>query len=138
MVPLLLMWSLAAQAGDPAVVVSPSAETEALSRKDLRQLFTLRRRSWENGLPVRLVLPPRDSAEMTWLSDRVLGLPPDVYQRFLAEQAYRSGNTIPPRADASGVAAEMVAAGDAAGVLSVTSTPVTPPSVMVEVKVEVP
>ena len=73
---------------------------------------------------------------MAWLSDRVLGLPPDIYQRFLAEQAYRSGTSIPPRADAPGVAAEMAAAGDAAGVLSVTSTPVRPPSVMIEVEVE--
>ena len=132
MAALLLMWSLAAHAGDPAVVVSPSADIQALSQKDARQLFTLRRRSWANGLPVRLVLPPRDSAEMTWLADRVLGIPPDVYQRFLAEQAYRSGDTVPPSADASGVAAAIVAAGDSAGVLSVTSTPVTPPSVQVD------
>ena len=135
MAALLLMWSLAAHAGDPAVVVSPSADIEALSQKDVRQLFTLRRRSWANGLPVRLVLPPRDSAEMTWLSDRVLGIPPEVYQRFLAEQAYRSGDTVPPSADASGVAAAIVAAGDSAGVLSVTSTPVTPPSVQVDLDV---
>ena len=97
---LLLMLTLAAHAGDPVVVVSPSADTQTLTRKEVRQLFTLRRSSWANGLPVRLVLPPKDSAEMTWLSNRVLGLPPDVYQRFLAEQAYRSGDTVPPRADA--------------------------------------
>ena len=132
---LLLMLTLGAHAGDPVVVVSPSADIETLTRKEVRQLFTLRRDSWENGLPVRLVLPPQNSAEMTWLSDRVLGLPPDVYQRFLAEQAYRSGETIPPRADASGVTAAMVDAGDSAGVLSVTTTPVVPPSITVELEV---
>jgi len=133
---LLLIFSLTALAGDPVVVVSPSAETETLTRKEVRQLFTLRRGSWANGLPVRLVLPPQDSAEMTWLSDRVLGLPPDVYQRFLAEQAYRSGETVPPRADASGVTAAIVDAGESAGVLSVTTTPVAPPSVMIELDIQ--
>ena len=131
---LLLMMTLSAQAGEPVVVVSPNTEVKSLTRKEARQIFTLRRTTWMNGLPVRLLLPPRNSREMTWLSEDVLGLPPDVYQRFLAEQAYRSGDPIPASATATEVAAAISEADDSSGVVSVVSTPIEPPTVQITVQ----
>jgi ABC-type phosphate transport system substrate-binding protein len=131
---LILMMTLGTLAGEPVVVVSPSTEVKSLTRKEARQIFTLRKTTWKNGLPIRMLLPPRNSTEMTWLSEDVLGLPADVYQRFLAEQAYRSGDTIPPRATATEVAAAITEAGDSVGVVSVVSTPIEPPTVQVTVQ----
>lgn len=129
MIGVIIAVGLTAHAGEPTIVASASADVQTLSRREARQLFTLRRQVWENGRPVQLVLPPPDSAEMAWLSDRVLGLPPEVYQRFLAEQSYRSGDVVPPRADASGVADAITTAGDTAGVVSVVPTPTKAPLV---------
>ena len=131
MIGFILVIHLGAHAGEPTIVASASADVQRLTRREARQLFTLRRQVWDNGRPVQLVLPPPDSSEMTWLSNDVLGLPPDVYQRFLAEQSYRSGDVVPPRANASGVAEAITNAGDTVGVLSVVSTPTDPPCVPV-------
>lgn len=131
MIGFILAVGLTAHAGEPTIVASASADVQSLTRREARQLFTLRRQVWENGRPVQLVLPPPDSSEMAWLSNHVLGLPPDVYQRFLAEQSYRSGDLVPPRANASGVAKAITEAGDTAGVVSVVPTPTDPPFVPV-------
>ncbi len=115
----------------PTVVASPSAEVTTLTRKEARHLFTFRSTSWSNGTPVRIVLPLANSVEDNWLSEDLLGLPPDVYQRFLAEQAYRKGYKIPARADKAGVIKEVEVAGTSAGVVSVVSTPTAAPLVPV-------
>lgn len=85
-----------ASADDAVVVVTEAAQTETLTRKEAKQLFTARKRTFANGARVELMVPKQGSPEMVWLSERVLGLSPGIYQRFLAEQAYRQGSTPPP------------------------------------------
>jgi len=131
---LLLVIQLAALTTEPIVVASPSAQVQSLSRKEVRHIFTLRRKSWSNGIPVRIVLPPVGSSEDKWLSEELLGLPPDVYRRFLAEQAYRRGGKMPLRADKAGVIKTVKAAGSSAGVVSVVPSPAEPPLVPVKIQ----
>jgi hypothetical protein len=111
-------------AGAPVVVVTAAAETESLSHKEAKQLFTGRKTAFDNGVTVTLMLPHPTSAEMIWLADSVLGLPADIYQRFLAEQAYRRGDP-PPLSlpDASAAVAAARAQRDGTSILTVVSKP---------------
>ena len=85
-----LLWT-AANAGEPVVAATDRRHRDDVQRKEAKQFFTGRRDSFANGVQVELLLPPSESEEMTWLADSVLGLSPTIYQRYLAEQAYRRG-----------------------------------------------
>lgn len=117
-----------APASEPTVVATAAAESASLSRKDVRKLFTGRKRSFANGVAVRLLLPPPGSAEMDWLTGSVLGLPPDVYRRYLAEQAYRRGDPLPPTVeDASDAISAAEAQVSGTSVLTVVARPANAP-----------
>jgi len=117
-----------APAGEPTVVATAAAESASLSSKDVRKLFTGRKRSFANGVAVRLLLPPPGSAEMDWLTGSVLGLPPDVYRRYLAEQAYRRGDPPPPTVkDASDAIAVAEAQESGTSILTVVPRPADAP-----------
>ena len=120
---LSLLFS-ASFAAEPSVVVSANRTDEELSQKQARKLFTGRALTWPSGEDVFLVLPAPDSAEMEWLSSSVLGLAPSVYQRFIQEQAYRSGNAAPPTATGP---AQVTALAEEAGKLDGVLTVGTPP-----------
>ena len=119
---LLLRLSTAMATTDPSIVASKNAEVVSMTRKEARQVFTLRRTEWPNGVPIRLVLPVRGSNEDLWLSKTVLGLPPDAYQRFLAEQAYRRGGTVPKRTHDAGFAADAASASSDEALVGVVSS----------------
>ena len=130
MTPLLLSLLIGtAVSNDAVVVVTEAAETETLTRKEAKQLFTARKRTFANGTRVQLMVPKTDSAEMTWLSEQVLGLSPSVYQRFLAEQAYRQGSTPPPvlETPADAVSAAQALDGNTSLLTVVPSPPDDPP-----------
>jgi hypothetical protein len=97
---LLLLLSGSAQAQEHSVMVTPDVSVQALRKKEARRLFTGQSSVWSDGRPVNLILPPMDSSAMAWLSSQVLGLPPDIYHRYLLEKAYRAGKE-PPRIAAS-------------------------------------
>lgn len=130
MTPLLLSLLIGtAVSNDAVVVVTEAAETETLTRKEAKQLFTARQRTFANGAQVRLMVPKTDSAEMAWLSEQVLGLSPSVYQRFLAEQAYRQGSRPPPvlETPADAVSAAQALDGNTSLLTVVPSPPDDPP-----------
>ena len=83
MTPLLVLLAGAAMASPSTVVVTEAAQTDALSRKEARLLFTGRRQTFSNGVPVELVLPATDSAEMRWLSEDVTAKKDRVAKRGL-------------------------------------------------------
>ena len=118
-----------AVADDAVVVVTETAQTETLTRKEAKQLFTARKRTFANGIRVKLMVPKADTAEMAWLSEQVLGLSPSIYQRFLAEQAYRQGATPPPvlETPADAVAAAQALDGNTSLLTVLPSPPASPP-----------
>ncbi len=92
---LLLLLSGSAQAQDHSVMVTQDVQVQTLRKKEVRRLFTGQSRVWADGRPVNLILPPMKSDAMAWLSSEVLGLPPDIYHRYLLEKAYRAGRSPP-------------------------------------------
>jgi hypothetical protein len=92
---LLMLLAGPAQAEDHSVVVTDDVKVQPINKKSIRRLFTGQEGQWEDGRPVNLILPPMDSEAMSWLSAQVLGLPPDIYHRYLLEKAYRAGRSPP-------------------------------------------
>jgi hypothetical protein len=78
-----------------AVVVSRKAENIELSKREIKKLFTRQKVTWVDEESVTVVLPLIESPAMAWLSRNILGLPPDVYYRYLMEKAYRAGEDPP-------------------------------------------
>jgi len=94
----MMMWllcSLTAFAGDHAVVVSTRGVEVELTKRELKQMFTRQTLTWSDEQPLTVVLPLIESPAMAWLSQHILGLPPEVYHRYLLEKAYRSGDNPP-------------------------------------------
>lgn len=82
-----------------AVVVSPKKEDIELSKREIKKFFTRQKVAWVNEERVTIVLPLIESPAMAWLSRNILGLPPDVYYRYLMEKAYRAGEDPPAFVD---------------------------------------
>ena len=117
----LLMLCSTASAQEHAVVVSADVQLESVVKTDARKLFTGQSSTWTDGRPVNLVLPPIESEAMAWLSSQVLGLPPDIYYRYLLERAYRVGK--PPPRISSSVDEIRALSGTEQGVLTVLPSP---------------
>ena len=92
----MLLFALSAHGQDDTTVVLSAAGQEIqMTRREVKKLFTRQELKWGDE-DLMVVLPLLDSPEMKWLSKNVLGLPPEVYHRYLLEKAYRAGED-PPR-----------------------------------------
>jgi len=78
-----------------AIVVSRASEDVELTKREIKKLFTRQKVTWIDEQDLTIVLPLIESPAMEWLSLNILGLPPDVYHRYLMEKAYRAGEDPP-------------------------------------------
>jgi len=90
----LMIFSLNLFAEEPKVVISAGGEEIEMTKREVKKLFTRQELKWQDE-DLEVVLPLMDSPEMLWLSRNVLGLPPEVYHRYLLEKAYRAGEDPP-------------------------------------------
>ncbi len=90
----LMIFSLNLSAEEPKVVISAGGEEIEMTKREVKKLFTRQELKWQDE-DLEVVLPLMDSPEMLWLSRNVLGLPPEVYHRYLLEKAYRAGEDPP-------------------------------------------
>ena len=118
----LLMFCSTASAQEHAVVVSADVQLESVAKTEARKLFTGQSSTWSDGRTVNLVLPPLESDAMAWLSSEVLGLPPEIYYRYLLERAYRVGK--PPPKISSSVDELRALSGTEQAVLTVLPSPI--------------
>lgn len=86
---LALVGPRSAMGDDFVVVANPRVSTTSLTHDAAQQLFSGRATNWPDGTPVVLVLPPRGSASMRWLSSSLLGMPEAAYRRFVLNQVFR-------------------------------------------------
>lgn len=86
-----------ARGGSPRVVlaVNDHVKIGQLERVTLRRIMSGRKSRWPDGSPIVLVFPPKGSAEMKWLCGTVVGVPEEVYRRFLLDKVFR-GEMRPP------------------------------------------
>ena len=92
---LFLLSVLQAFAGEHAVIVSDKGGELEMSKREVKQLFTRQTITWTNDEQLTVVLPLMQSPAMLWLSENILGLPPEIYHRYLLEKAYRAGDEPP-------------------------------------------
>lgn len=87
---------LEARASDDYVlVVNAGLGDVRLSESEARQILALRRNEWKPGVPILLVLPPKESAAINWMLDRILHMPESAYRRHLLGQVFK-GTGRPP------------------------------------------
>jgi len=77
------------------VVVSAEGQEVELTKREVKRMFTRQRVKWTNDEELTVALPLLESPAMQWLSQHILGLPPEVYHRYLLEKAYRAGEEPP-------------------------------------------
>lgn len=95
---LLLSISAPLKAGpEPiAVIAHPSAGADTLGAAELRALFTLAQKRWNNGSPAIVFnLPPRHDLRSRF-DEAVLGMGPEQAAKFWIDQRIR-GKGQPPR-----------------------------------------
>jgi len=77
------------------VVVSAEGQEVELTKREVKKMFTRQKVTWTNNEELTVALPLLESPAMKWLSQHILGLPPEVYHRYLLEKAYRAGEDPP-------------------------------------------
>lgn len=94
---MLWVWLcvLSAFGQDHTVVVSTQGQEIELTKREVKKMFTRQQIKWMNDEELTVALPLMESSAMQWLSEHVLGLPPEVYHRYLLEKAYRAGEDPP-------------------------------------------
>lgn len=85
---LILALSPSAQAA-PTLGAHASNPTETLSKAEAKSIFSGKQLRWSHGKTIVLVLPPKGSAEMKWLTGHILGIPEEVYRRYLMQRVFR-------------------------------------------------
>jgi hypothetical protein len=70
-------------------VVHAKVKVSSLSASEVKDIFSGRTSKWPGGQRIVLVLPPKGSAEMRWLSKKVLGMPEEVYRRYVLQKVFR-------------------------------------------------
>jgi len=106
---LLETLSRAAFAADYVLVVNKSVGLVEATLEKMRKILSLRQTQWDNGAPVVLVLPPRRSAPMVWLSEELLEMPEVTYRRLVLAQVFRGAARPPIQADSIMATAQAVA-----------------------------
>jgi hypothetical protein len=100
---VLLAWASFVPAGqaqqavpDMTVIVHPSVSVQSLDRSSLAAIFSMSRRSWENGVTVVPFNYPPESPMRQAFDVLVLGLQPAEVSRYWIDQRIR-GQGHPPR-----------------------------------------
>lgn len=91
------------------VVVHKSVGLVESSLEKMRKLLSLRQAQWDDGAPVVLVLPPRRSGPIVWLSEELLQMPEATYRRHVPSQVFRGAARPPIQADSIAATAQAVA-----------------------------
>ena len=76
------------------LIVATKIPRGPFSKKDLKKYLSGQLPNWSNEEPVTIVLFPKESAELKWLCQNFLKIPPSTYRRFLIQKAFRSGINI--------------------------------------------
>jgi hypothetical protein len=96
--PIVMGLALLVSAASPApvavadsivLVVNPSAGLTRVGRRQAKRFPSGRDAKWPNGQAIVLIMPPNGSAALTWLADDVMGMPVNVYRRFLLAQVFK-------------------------------------------------
>lgn len=105
-------------------VVSREAEVTSVPRERVRRMFLGDVTEWPGGKAVVLVLAPKGSRPMTWLCERLLGMPEEVYRRHLLKRVFEGALSKPLQARDLRQTGELIAETEGAlGVLAVKALP---------------
>jgi hypothetical protein len=96
-------------AGEYILVANKSVGMVDSTLDEMRKILSLRQAQWQDGASVVLVLPPRHSGPMLWLSEELLRMPEATYRRLVLGQVFRGAARPPIQAESIAAAAQAVA-----------------------------
>ena len=112
-----LFVSAPCQADAFTVAAHASVPVDSVSTGELKKILTGQVRTWSDGTPVVLVLPPADSPALAWLCSTYLHIAPKVYLRYINEKVFRGALGEPTRVeDGNSAGAALAATAGAIGV----------------------
>lgn len=80
-------------AADVYVFANSIASGSKLSYSDVEDIFTLRNRRWDNGVPIRVFLLPRDNPLTKWFSVKYLNMTANRYYDIIeSRESVGKGN----------------------------------------------
>jgi hypothetical protein len=85
-----------AQAGGFVFVRNARNDTAQLTRDDVKELYTGKRKSWKNGTRVDLFLNAAGTAELKWLAEDVIGASQQVVLSKIKEEVFKGDMKKPP------------------------------------------
>jgi hypothetical protein len=106
---LAQLFSGAAFAAEYMLVANQSVRRVDSTLDEMRKILSLRQAQWEDGASVVLVLPPRHSGPMLWLSEELLRMPEATYRRLVLGQVFRGAARQPIQAESIAATAQAVA-----------------------------
>jgi hypothetical protein len=76
---------------EPAFILvrNTSNQAESLSRGQLKDMATGRKKTWPHGPPVQLVLTRPGTPELGWFASTIVGLPGETWLARVREQVFK-------------------------------------------------
>lgn len=108
---LLAARPTAAQRGDEDITLAVSKDhsVTTLTKREFHKIVSGQMTKWSDGAPVTLVLSPKGSLEMQWLSQKLLGVPEEIFRRFILEKIFRGAMKPPADMPDAGTASQYIA-----------------------------
>jgi ABC-type phosphate transport system substrate-binding protein len=106
-----LLFNFSLIAGEEAflIVANAGVAQTALDKKELRSLFTLKKRIWQDGTSVQLItLPPKHKSHKTFVRSQLKLFPYQVH-RLWDRQVFSGSALNPKQADSYEEVIEMIA-----------------------------
>jgi hypothetical protein len=101
--------------GEIVAIVHPSNPIAELSSRDIGRIYMIRKRSWDDGSLIRIVLPPAGSPASLELGRRVFGKGEQAMSTYYLKSIFRQRIAAPPeRATSTADAVSAVASDPAA------------------------
>jgi hypothetical protein len=60
-----------------------------LSKPEIKDMATGKRKVWPHGVVVQMVLPPPGSAELAWLASAVIGVPESTFMARVRQEVFK-------------------------------------------------
>lgn len=78
-----------ATAADFVIVRNAGNPTVALTRDELKKMLMGQMKNWTKDGPVQVVLRPKGSPEMKWLSETVFGVNEDILRTKIGQEVFK-------------------------------------------------
>ena len=121
-----------AHADEFVLVRNAKNPVKALSKTEVKDMATGKRKVWSHGVVVQVVLAPPGSAELAWLASVVIGVPESTFMARVRQEVFKGEMRKPVMAQSEKVCLAAIAADlGGLGVVTAATARSLPPEVAV-------